>query len=100
MGDDAQGGDLVKDAAEGLLEGVRVKRCETLVEDTQVSTLEKRPGDVETTPFTMGKLPASLRRPSVAVQLACGRGDPQDRACGKGLRPAVNLQAVPASGVP
>ena len=60
MGDDAQGGDLVKDAAEGLLEGVRVKRCETLVEDTQVSTLEKRPGDVETTPFTMGKLPASL----------------------------------------
>ena len=60
MGDDAQGGDLVKDAAEGLMESVRVKRCETLVEDNQVSTLEKRPGDVEATPFAMGKLPASL----------------------------------------
>ena len=42
------------------MEGFRVKRCETLVEDHKVSILEKRPGDVEATPFAMGKLPTSL----------------------------------------
>ena len=42
------------------MEGFRVKRRKTLVEDNKISILEQRPSDVEATPFAMGKLPASL----------------------------------------
>ena len=42
------------------MKGLRVKRCEALVEDDEVGVLEKRPGDVEATPFAVGELPASL----------------------------------------
>ena len=42
------------------MKGLWVKCCKTLVEDDKVGVLEKRPGDVEATPFAVGKLPAGL----------------------------------------
>ena len=60
MGDHKHRGGSIEDAAEGLAEGLRVKRREALVEDDEVGVLEQRPGDVEAAPFAVGELPTRL----------------------------------------
>ena len=60
VGDHEHRGGSIEDAAEDLAEGLRIKRCEALIEDDKVCVLEERPGDVEAAPFTMRELPASL----------------------------------------
>ena len=60
MGDHKHRGGSIEDAAEGLAEGLRVKRREALVEDDEGCVLEERPGDVEAAPFAVGELPTRL----------------------------------------
>jgi hypothetical protein len=60
VGDHEQCRDPFKDTVERLMKGLRVECGEALVEDDEIGVLEKRPGNIEATPFTVGELPASL----------------------------------------
>lgn len=42
------------------MKGLRVKRCEALVEDDEVGVLEQRPGNVEATALAVRELPTGL----------------------------------------
>ena len=60
MGDHEERGGPVEDAAQGAMEGLRVKRRKAFVKDDKVSVLETCPSDIETTPFSVRELPAGL----------------------------------------